>query len=265
MQLGLQVFRDENDHEIRTVHIDGEAWFYAIDVCEALEIKNPRDALSRLDDDERRTVGGADSSVPASRTNPAIISESGLYNLIFQSRKEEAKRFRKWVTNDVLPKIRKTGAYVVPSGSKTPIFVRRFNDNWDRVEKGHFSIISELYIRFCGRLEQEGHLLADRSPDGKEIRPDVSVGRTFPAWLRKEYPLKADRYKTYSHKLPDGMLVEARQYENDMLPIFIEFIENEWIPHHSEKYLETRDRKALAFLSKLLPQPAKAAKPILGK
>jgi prophage antirepressor-like protein len=82
-------------------------WFYALDICEALDIKNPRDALGRLDDDEKRTVGSADTSVLASRTNPQIINESGLYNLIFQSRKDEAKRFRKWVTSDVLPKIPK--------------------------------------------------------------------------------------------------------------------------------------------------------------
>lgn len=92
MQLALQVFEDEQHHRIRTTVIDSEVWFYAHDVCEALDLKNPRDALGGLDDDERRTVGSADSSIPASRTNPPLISESGLYNLVFQSRKEEAKR-----------------------------------------------------------------------------------------------------------------------------------------------------------------------------
>ncbi|MGD0262493.1 MAG: BRO family protein [Verrucomicrobiota bacterium] len=255
MQLALQVFEDEKHHKIRTVTIDGEAWFYALDICEALDIKNSRDALGRLDDDEKRTVGSADSSVVASRTNPQIISESGLYNLVFQSRKEEARRFRKWVTSEVLPRIRKTGSFGMVS-IKTPKFVRRFNDNWDRTERGYFSIISELYIRFAGRLEQVGHILADNAPDGKEIRPDVSVGKTFPAWLKKNYPLKANYYKMYSHKLPDGMLVDARQYRNDMLEIFIEFIDVEWLPNHAPAYLESRDRKALSYLPKLLP-PAK--------
>src|SRR5690349_18167203 len=101
MQLTLQIFEDQNHHRIRTINLDGEIWFFAIDVCEALDIRNPRDAISRLDDDEHRTVGSADSSVPASRSNPTIISESGLYNLIFQSRKADAKRFRKWVTSEV--------------------------------------------------------------------------------------------------------------------------------------------------------------------
>jgi len=66
----------------------------------------------------------------------------------------------------------------------TPIFVRRFNANWDRVDSGYFSVISELFIRVYGRLEQLGHLLPDKSPDGTELRPDVSVGKTFPQWLK---------------------------------------------------------------------------------
>lgn len=76
---------------------------------------------------------------------------------------------------------------------------------------GYFSIISELYIRFAGRLEQVGHVLADKSPEGKELRPDVSVGKTFPKWLKSHHPLKADHYKMYDHKLPDGSTVEARR------------------------------------------------------
>jgi hypothetical protein len=114
---------------------------------------------------------------------------------------------------------------------------------------------SELYIRFAGRLEQVGHILADNAPNGKELRPDVSEGKTFPAWLKKEYPLKADHYKMYSHKLPDGTLVDARQYRNDMLEIFIEFIDVEWLPNCAPSYLESRDRKALSYLPKLLPPP----------
>lgn len=255
MQLSLQVFEDEHHHQIRTTTIDGDVWFYGLDICEALDLKNPSDAFGRLDDDEKRTLVSAESSVKASRTNPQIISESGLYNLIFQSRKGEAKRFRKWVTSDVLPKLRKTGFFGSVT-TKTPIFVRRFNDNWDRTEKGYFSIISELYIRFSGRLEQVGHILADTAPDGKELRPDVSVGKTFPKWLKSNYPLKADYYKMYSHKLPDGSFVDARQYRNDMLEIFIEFIDDEWLPNCAPKYLESRDRKALSYLPKLLPPPA---------
>ncbi len=93
---------------LRTVSIDGEPWFMAADVCAALSIANSRDAVTRLDEDERGvatidTLGGAQEM--------ATVNESGLYSLIVGSRKPEAKRFKKWVTSEVLPQIRKTGSY----------------------------------------------------------------------------------------------------------------------------------------------------------
>lgn len=110
---------------VRVVLMDDVPWFVAIDVCATLGIANHRDALKRLDDDERRTVGSADTSVPASRTNPALVSESGVYNLIFQSRKPDAKRFRRWVTGEVLPSLRKTGTYTVSQEKLAPGAVER--------------------------------------------------------------------------------------------------------------------------------------------
>ena len=99
---------DFEKHNVRVVMIDGVPWFVAADVCEALTIDNHRNVLARLDDDEKGvhtvdTLGGPQEM--------AIINESGLYSLILTSRKPEAKRFKKWVTADVLPSIRKTGGY----------------------------------------------------------------------------------------------------------------------------------------------------------
>lgn len=95
---------------MRVVKIDGEPWFVAMDVCAVLGISAYRDALSRLDEDERGsvmldTLGGAQAV--------AAINESGLYSLVLRSRKPEAKRFKKWVTGAVLPAIRKDGAYIM--------------------------------------------------------------------------------------------------------------------------------------------------------
>jgi prophage antirepressor-like protein len=99
--------------EIRTVYKNDEPWFVAMDVCKALGIANSRDAMDRLDEDEKGvtlidTLGG--------RQETNIINESGLYILILRSRNATKQgtlqhRFRKWVTNDVLPSIRKTGTY----------------------------------------------------------------------------------------------------------------------------------------------------------
>lgn len=94
---------------IRSVIIEGEPWFVAKDVCEALGINKYRDFIANhLDEDERMsiymdTLGGKQSMI--------AVNESGLYNLIFQSRKPEARAFRKWVTSEVLPSIRRNGMY----------------------------------------------------------------------------------------------------------------------------------------------------------
>lgn len=98
--------------EIRSVIVKGEPMFVVKDLCEVLGIVNSRDTTSRLDDDERG-VSIVPTSSGAQEMN--IVNESGLYSLIFQSRKPEAKQFRKWVTSEVLPAIRRQGFYVHPS------------------------------------------------------------------------------------------------------------------------------------------------------
>ena len=103
----LQLF--ENTYwKVRVVMRDGEPWFVAKDVCECLELGNPSQAIARLEDDERWLI-----SNEALRANgeTAVVSEPGLYSLVLGSRKPEAKAFKRWVTHEVLPSIRKTGKY----------------------------------------------------------------------------------------------------------------------------------------------------------
>ena len=106
----LEVF-DGNGWTVRAFAQDGEPWFVARDVCDALLIANSRDALAALDEDEKG-VGSTDT--PGGVQQVAIVNEAGLYGLILRSRKREAKEFRRWVTHEVLPALRKTGQYVVP-------------------------------------------------------------------------------------------------------------------------------------------------------
>ncbi len=89
--------------------IDGQPWFIAADVCGSLGLD--RTAVRRLDEDERNTVRIAHAN-QRGNPNTVIINESGLYSLIFSSRKESAKRFKKWVTSEVLPSLRKHGGYI---------------------------------------------------------------------------------------------------------------------------------------------------------
>lgn len=102
-----------NNNQVRTVLINNEPWFVASDVCAALTIASHRDAISSLDEEDRDAVGITDAIGRTQET--AVVNESGLYNLIFRSRKPEAKAFKKWVTSEVLPSIRKTGSYDINS------------------------------------------------------------------------------------------------------------------------------------------------------
>lgn len=102
---------------VRVVMIDGEPWFVAADVASALTIGRTDDAVARLDDDEK---GTATVRTPGGEQQMTIINESGLYSLILTSRKPEAKKFKKWVTSEVLPTIRKTGRYVDPLAPPEP-------------------------------------------------------------------------------------------------------------------------------------------------
>jgi anti-repressor protein len=97
-----------NDVEVRTVVSDDGPWFVAADVCAVLDIRNHRDALASLDDDEK---GVATTDTPGGAQSVATVNEPGLYSLIFRSRKAEAKAFKRWVTHEVLPQIRRTGKY----------------------------------------------------------------------------------------------------------------------------------------------------------
>lgn len=105
----IQKFVNEEFGTIRTVTIDNEPWFLAKDVCDILEIGNPSQALSRLEEDEKNTIILNEG---IGNPNKAIISESGFYALVLSSRKKIAKPFRLWVTKEVLPQIRKTGGYI---------------------------------------------------------------------------------------------------------------------------------------------------------
>ena len=106
----LKIFENNEFGEVRTTVIDDEPYFSLNDVCRILEIKNPRDAKSRLNLDGVGSTDGVDSL--GRRTDVTMINESNLYKLIFQSRKPEAERFADWVTREVLPAIRQHGAYM---------------------------------------------------------------------------------------------------------------------------------------------------------
>jgi prophage antirepressor-like protein len=137
----IKIFNSPQFGEVRTIVVESEPWFIASDVCNILGLTNVTKAIKNLDDDERSNFW------LGRQGNTNIISESGLYTLIIRSNKPEAKPFRKWVTSEVLPSIRKSGGYMTAKPEETPeeIMARalvlaqetisRQKDRADRAEK----------------------------------------------------------------------------------------------------------------------------------
>lgn len=121
----LQIFNNAIFGDVRIILQNGEPWFVAKDVCECLEISNSRQALSRLDTDEKADVILNDGSQNR-KTN--IVNEYGLYNVVLSSRKPEAKEFKRWITHEVLPAIRKTGSYSMAIPQTLPEALRAYAD-----------------------------------------------------------------------------------------------------------------------------------------
>ncbi len=126
----ITVFNNENFGDIRTVQINDEPWFVGKDVAEILGYSNTRDALLRhVDDEDKDTVVIPDG---IGNPNQTIINESGLYSLILSSKLESAKKFKRWVTSEVIPQIRKTGSYHAPKTYAEAL--RRLADEAEKME-----------------------------------------------------------------------------------------------------------------------------------
>lgn len=109
----LKVFENPEFGRVRTVSVDNEPWFFAKDVCDALSIATNH-VRESLDEDEVSNLRSTEIGPEFGGKAPLIISEAGLYSLILKSRKPEAKAFKRWITHDVIPAIRKHGGYMTP-------------------------------------------------------------------------------------------------------------------------------------------------------
>lgn len=138
----LTQFTFHNEYNVRIIDLNGELWFVASDVASALDYRMASDMTRFLDDDEK---GTHNLRTPSGSQDLTIINESGLYSAILKSRKPEAKKFKKWVTSEVLPSIRKTGKYEAPK----PITPRNYINNNDMLN------IKRLIWCCAGHLDQK--------------------------------------------------------------------------------------------------------------
>ena len=196
---------------VRIVEKGGEPWFVAKDVCDILALGNPRSSIALLDEDER---GVHSMDTPSGKQEMGIISEAGLYSLILRSRKPEAKAFKRWVTHEVLPSIRKTGAYLSPGM------------NNEHVKALVATLEEEMYRRIqaenrLAKLEAHAEELArsaiPATPFGelsqKTGRPRTCLVRNY---LRSAQEVKQEHFGTYIQLLLP--LYAARELLLDALP-----------------------------------------------
>ena len=196
---------------VRIVEKGGEPWFVAKDVCDILALGNPRSSIALLDEDER---GVHSMDTPSGKQEMGIISEAGLYSLILRSRKPEAKAFKRWVTHEVLPSIRKTGAYLSPGMSN------------EQVKALVATLEEEMYRRIqaenrLAKLEAHAEKLAraaiPATPFGelsqKTGRPRTCLVRNY---LRSAQEVKKEHLGTYIQLLLP--LYTARELLLDALP-----------------------------------------------
>ena len=159
----LQVF-SYNSSEVRTVMRDGEPWFCLVDVCRVLDLSSPHKVAERLDRDELTGIKVRSGGQTREMT---FINESGLYSVILRSDKPEAKPFRKWVTSEVLPTIRKTGGYGV-DGTKAALAEAKLNNSRARVASAWMKISKEnpvsSYKQVCAHY-------ASAALAGREVLP----------------------------------------------------------------------------------------------
>lgn len=169
MKNEIQVFSNEKFGQVRTVMQDGEPWFVAADVCKALDIPNVGQALTRLDDDEKmNTIISNDGN----RGNPTrtLVSEAGLYSLVISSRKPEAKNFKRWITHEVIPTIRKTGGYV----HNSEVFIDNYLPFADDATKQLFRLTLDVVDKQNKEIAANRREIAEKSAVIEEMTPKAS-------------------------------------------------------------------------------------------
>lgn len=170
--------------EVRVVDQDGEPWWVLADVCKVLELRNPTITGEKLDDDEKAKLNLGSGS-PAT-----IINESGLYSIILTSRKSKAKSFKKWITAEVIPSIRKTGGYMVAAPDETPeqIMARAVLVAQDTIErqKAQIAVVqpkADAYDRIAGT---DGSLNVTEAAKALQVNPkDLFDWLSNNGWIYK--------------------------------------------------------------------------------
>lgn len=233
MENEMQVFSSEQFGNVRVVERDGEPWFVAADVCKALEIGNPSQALVRLEDDEKFTTLISNEGAASGTSSMAFVNEPGLYSLVLGSRKPEAKVFKRWVTSDILPSIRRTGGYV----ANEDMFLNTYLPHADEPTRAMFHAQLQVIRSMDATIARQQAQLAEQQPkvefadhvaDSKTLltvsafakivqNENIKLGRNkLMAWLRDRGYLRANN-EPYQQYIKQGLFQAREVYVNGMV------------------------------------------------
>lgn len=205
----LQVFKNEQFGTIRTLSIKNEPWFVAKDVCYILGLTNPTMAINRLDEDERTKLNLGRQG----ETN--IVNEYGLYSLILASRKKEAKDFKRWITHEVLPAIRKTGGYIAGEENLTDdeLIAKAMTVLNRKLEQAHKQLEEQKpKVLFADSVEtsKTSILIGELAKVIKQNGFDIGQNRLF-EWLRNNNYLISRKGTDYN--MPTQYSMERGLFE----------------------------------------------------
>lgn len=203
----VTIFRKDEFGAVRAVTLDGEPWFVAADVCRALGLGNSSMAISKLDEDERTLISieGASNGLPVNAVN-----EPGLYSLVLGSRKPEAKAFKRWITHEVIPAIRKTGGYIAAKPDETP----------EEIMARALVVANETLARHKQQLEAANAKIKADAPKVlfaetvQKAEGDILVRQLAKLMVQRGYDIGEQRL--YEILRRDGFVIKANAKDKNM-------------------------------------------------
>lgn len=212
----LQVFQNDQFGQVRTVQNDGQPWFVAADVCRALELGQVTNTIRRLDEDEKALI--SIKGISRGNDQVSIINEPGLYTLVIGSRKPEARAFKRWITHEVIPSIRKSGGYIAGQENMTDaeLLSKALLVAHRQIEARDAQIevmTPKALFADAVSTSKTSILIGDLAKLLKQNGCDIGQKRLF-AWLRDNGYLirqKGSSYNTPTQRSMDMKLFEVKE------------------------------------------------------
>lgn len=238
MIMNLQIFENDVFGKIRTVQQENEILFVATDICKALDLQNVSKSVQRLDDDEKGIIS---SYTLGGNQNLLAVNEFGLYNLVLSSRKPQAKAFKRWVTHDVIPAIRKNGSYSVNQDMRSKEVEARLNNSRARIASTFLKVaqMTDLleYKHICQQKAAEVlsgvpllpmQSINENTLSADEVGRELGISGNMVGRIANQHNLKTAEYGKYFYDKSRHCQkqVETFRYYRKVIPVIQSIIDN---------------------------------------